>query len=118
MAAARFSILALATILLSQPQALAQRVGRLELEPVTLTTREGPEQSVEAEEGFLYVPERWEDGTGAIIRLHFYRYAGTADEPGPPIVYLAGGPGGSGSGSSLGDRFPSTIRSRCPATPG
>jgi pimeloyl-ACP methyl ester carboxylesterase len=72
---------------------------------VTLTTSEGPEQSVEAEEGFLYVPERWEDSTG-IIKLHFYRYASTADDPIAPIVYLAGGPGGSGSRSSLGDRFP------------
>ncbi|UCC83899.1 MAG: alpha/beta fold hydrolase [Gemmatimonadota bacterium] len=106
MAVSRYSILALATILSCQPQEPAQRVGQLELTPVTVRTHEGPEQSAEAEEGSLYVPERWEDTTGATIKLHFYRYAATGDEPGPPIVYLAGGPGGSGSGSSSGDRFP------------
>ncbi|MDX1622819.1 MAG: alpha/beta hydrolase [Gemmatimonadota bacterium] len=82
-----------------------QRAGELEIEAVEVTTREGPEITIEAEEGFLWVPEDRDDPDGQLIRLHFYRYPATGPDPGPPIVYLAGGPGGSGTLSSLGDRF-------------
>ena len=34
------------------------------------------------------------------------RFKSTAKTPGPPIVYLAGGPGGSGIGAAVGSRFP------------
>ncbi len=33
------------------------------------------------------------------------RFASTGESPGPPIVYLAGGPGGSGTWSASGDRY-------------
>ncbi|HXV77414.1 MAG TPA: alpha/beta fold hydrolase [Candidatus Polarisedimenticolaceae bacterium] len=61
---------------------------------------------VRAEEGTLRVPERHADPGGRQITVHFVRFATTAADPGPPIVYLAGGPGGSGTWSSSGDRFP------------
>lgn len=102
-----FRAFALAIVLgcLAAPLGAQDQV-RATIESVELTTREGPKVTIEAEEGFFEVPERWDGDGGRTIRLHFYRYASTAERPGPPIVYLAGGPGGSGSISSLGDRFP------------
>ncbi|MEX2527717.1 MAG: alpha/beta fold hydrolase [Gemmatimonadota bacterium] len=57
----------------------------------------------EAEMGHLTVPEvrgtpaGAEGGSGSVI-LAFVRLASRSDEPGPPIVYLDGGPGGKGVG--------------------
>jgi pimeloyl-ACP methyl ester carboxylesterase len=41
-----------------------------------------------------------------LIELAFVRFKSTAKNPGPPIVYLAGGPGGSGIFTAKGSRFP------------
>jgi pimeloyl-ACP methyl ester carboxylesterase len=41
-----------------------------------------------------------------LIELAFVRFKSTAKNPGPPIVYLAGGSGGSGIGAARGSRFP------------
>ncbi|HUE96755.1 MAG TPA: alpha/beta fold hydrolase [Longimicrobiaceae bacterium] len=67
---------------------------------------------IDAEEGRLRVPERHADPDGRRIEVHYVRFAGTAERPGPPIVYLAGGPGGSGTWSASGDRFPLFQRMR------
>ncbi|HVR43815.1 MAG TPA: alpha/beta fold hydrolase, partial [Thermoanaerobaculia bacterium] len=67
---------------------------------------------IDAEEGRLRVPERHGDPESRTIEIHFVRFASTADRPAPPIVYLAGGPGGSGTWSSSGDRFPLFQRMR------
>lgn len=57
-----------------------------------------------AERGQLRVPVR-HGSTGAdSIDLHFVRFRSTNPNPGAPIVYLAGGPGGSGTHTSAGDR--------------
>src|SRR5690606_28539839 len=40
------------------------------------------------------------------IRLGYVRFPSTAAQPGPPIIYLAGGPGGSGVDAATGPRFP------------
>jgi pimeloyl-ACP methyl ester carboxylesterase len=64
----------------------------------------GP-RTVDAEEGRLRVPVRHGDPGADSIEIHFVRFRSTSDNPGPPIVYLAGGPGGSGTLSSAGDRF-------------
>jgi pimeloyl-ACP methyl ester carboxylesterase len=39
------------------------------------------------------------------IQLSFIRFKSTNPNPGNPIVYLSGGPGGSGSGTAKGRRF-------------
>jgi pimeloyl-ACP methyl ester carboxylesterase len=80
--------------------------------PLTLTPIEFIETDyrfvpdrVDAEQGRLRVP-LFHAATGTdSIEIHFVRFASTTDTPGPPIVYLAGGPGGSGTWSSSGDRF-------------
>jgi pimeloyl-ACP methyl ester carboxylesterase len=64
----------------------------------------GP-RTVDAEEGRLRVPVRHGTPGADSIEIHLVRFKSTSSDPGPPIVYLAGGPGGSGTLSSAGDRF-------------
>jgi pimeloyl-ACP methyl ester carboxylesterase len=59
-----------------------------------------------AERGSFRVPENRSDETSREIELGFVRFASTSENPGAPIVYLAGGPGGSGVGTARGRRFP------------
>jgi len=80
----------------------------LTVEPYTFETRDG--QTAEAELGRFRVPEnRQRDAAsgneGRTIELAFVRFPSTNPTPGPPIVYLAGGPGGSGTGTAQGTRF-------------
>jgi pimeloyl-ACP methyl ester carboxylesterase len=84
------------------------RSGNLVTRPVIFATDDyyiAPEKT-EAEQGRLRVPERRDSATGRSFEIHFIRFKSTATKPSYPIIYLAGGPGGSGSGSAAGDRFP------------
>ena len=68
---------------------------------------EGPGgQKVAAERGTFSVPENRNNPKSRSIELSFVRFGATTDKPGNPIVYLAGGPGGSGTGTARGRRFP------------
>src|SRR6478735_8695533 len=60
----------------------------------------------DAERGFFEVPEDRRDPASRRIRLSYVRFASTAAKPGPPIIYLAGGPGGTATGTFTGPRFP------------
>ncbi len=64
----------------------------------------GP-RTIDAEEGRLRVPVRHDSPGPDSIEIHFVRFRSTSDTPGPPIVYLAGGPGGSGTLTAAGDRW-------------
>lgn len=59
----------------------------------------------DAERGFFEVPEDRRDPRSRKIRLSYVRFASTAAKPGPPIVYLAGGPGGVATRALAGPRF-------------
>lgn len=72
--------------------------------PFTFTSRQGEETG--AERGFLDVPEDRRDPRSRWIRLGYVRFPSTSPNPGPPIIYLAGGPGGSGADAATGPRFP------------
>lgn len=78
----------------------AQPIGEV---AVTFTAQAG--DSVEAYRGSLEVPENRSDPASRTITLSYIRFPATGEDPGPPIVYLAGGPGGSGSGTATGPRF-------------
>jgi hypothetical protein len=85
--------------------AVAQRkAGDLKIKPYVFENGKG--EKVDAELGTLLVPENRSDSQSNLIELAFVRFKSTARNPGPPIVYLAGGPGGSGSGAATGSRFP------------
>lgn len=60
----------------------------------------------DAERGFFEVPEDRHDPASRSISLSYVRFPSTAARPGPPIVYLAGGPGGTATGTATGPRFP------------
>jgi pimeloyl-ACP methyl ester carboxylesterase/predicted enzyme related to lactoylglutathione lyase len=76
----------------------------LTLEPTVLTAEDGTR--IDAELGRLAVPENRGKPAGRSVELAFVRLKSTARKPGPPIVYLAGGPGGSGIAATRGSRLP------------
>ena len=66
----------------------------------------GNGQETDAERGFFEVPEDRRIPGSRRIRIGYVRFASTSKNPGPPIIYLAGGPGGSGVRTAMGPRFP------------
>lgn len=84
--------------------AAQKKPGDVTIEPYVFQTDDG--QEVDAEFGRLVVPENRNAPDTRLIELAFVRFKSTSDEPGPPIVYLAGGPGGSGIHAAQGVRSP------------
>jgi pimeloyl-ACP methyl ester carboxylesterase len=84
-------------LLLWSGAALAQAGGAIRWEPYRLAIGES---EAEAAVGRLQVPEDPSEPNGPRITLTFVRLAATGPISGPPIVYLAGGPGGSGIGDA------------------
>lgn len=81
---------------------LAQ-TGKVTFEPYVFESAKG--EKVDAELGKLIVPENRRALNGKQIELAFVRFKQTGSGKGNPIVYLAGGPGGSGIGAARGSRF-------------
>ncbi len=73
-------------------------------EPYTFTGPGGAK--IEAQKGTFTVPENRADPNSRRITIGFIRFPSTSATPGDPIVYLAGGPGGTGTGTAAGGRFP------------
>ncbi|MCA1576309.1 MAG: alpha/beta hydrolase [Acidobacteria bacterium] len=96
--------LLICVLLLASPAFAQQKPGALKIKPYTFETIRG--EKVPAEFGTLLVPEKRGDPDSNLIELAFVRFKSTAKNPGPPIVYLAGGPGGSGIAAASGSRFP------------
>jgi len=72
-------------------------------EPYPFESKSG--KTVEAELGTFSVPENRAIANSGNIDLYFVRFKSTNPNPGNPIVYLAGGPGGSGISTAKGARF-------------
>lgn len=72
------------------------RAGEVVLEPGQKQWRG---QNYNVDFGTLWVPMNREDASNDnVIALNFIRFKSTAKQPGHPMVFLAGGPGGSGIG--------------------
>jgi pimeloyl-ACP methyl ester carboxylesterase len=106
LSAAGLALPALAFARTAVSQALAPQVP-------TPATQAGPFRfkgwqgaDTDAERGFFEVPEDRRDPNSRKIRLSYVRFASTAAKPGPPIIYLAGGPGGLATRAAGGPRFP------------
>jgi pimeloyl-ACP methyl ester carboxylesterase len=76
----------------------------LHLRPLMFRLADGSE--IETDRGTISVPEDRNDPTSRPIDIGFIRFRSTNPHPGAPIVYLAGGPGGSGVGAANGPRQP------------
>ncbi|WP_417489634.1 alpha/beta hydrolase [Maricaulis sp.] len=102
------SILATAlSVLILSPAAFAQTASSASAygeEAIEFTARSG--NSVAAFRGTVTVPENRADPASRMIEVSYIRFPATGENSGPPIVYLSGGPGGSGSGTARGPRFP------------
>ena len=82
----------------------------LTVAPHAFVSRAG--DTVLAEIGHFRVPESRRTRGARTITLAFVRFPSTSAHPGPPIVYLAGGPGGSGIALARGPRFPAFMAMR------
>ena len=80
----------------------AQPAPTLQLEPYAFRLADGTDLA--AERGRFSVPEDRRDPNSRRIEIGFVRFRSTNPNPGAPIVYLAGGPGGSGVGTARGAR--------------
>ena len=72
------------------------------LEPYVFEARG---QKIDAEYGWITVPESHYEPNGETIRLPFVRFRATTPNPGTPLVYLSGGPGSPGIGIAKSIRF-------------
>jgi pimeloyl-ACP methyl ester carboxylesterase len=97
-------LLLISLLALVAPAGAQQNAGTLKIKPYTFENDK--KEKVESEFGTLLVPENRSDPQSNLIELAFVRFKSTAKNPGPPIVYLAGGPGGSGIFTAKGSRFP------------
>jgi pimeloyl-ACP methyl ester carboxylesterase len=88
----------------SDDQPSQRPVGALTIEPYVLET--GDKQRIDAERGRLLVPENRKNRKSKLIELAFVRLKSTSGKPGPPVFYLEGGPGGSGTAAARGPAMP------------
>lgn len=102
--AARLLVLCL-TLACASPALAKDSVAPLVFAPYAMQTRSNG--TIASEEAFLDVPRRHSEPNGPRIRLRVVRLPATGgDGRSAPVVYLAGGPGGSGFGTALGPRWP------------
>src|SRR5687768_5385044 len=86
----------LAMLLCAAVQAQQPAAGTLVVEPYSFRTYDG--NDIPAELGKLWVRENRNGPSNRLTQLAFVRLESTAERPGSPIVFLAGGPGAPGIG--------------------
>ena len=90
-------------ILLAAVASLLPIAANVAEEPISFEAQSG--ESVAAFQGRFDVPENRADPDSRLISIGYVRFPALEGAEGPPIVYLAGGPGGSGAGTARGRRF-------------
>nr|WP_315486271.1 alpha/beta hydrolase [uncultured Undibacterium sp.] len=73
---------------------------------IVFETKDG--KRTDAFSGFLQVPENRNNPSSRKISVHYVRFPATGNQSGSPIIYLSGGPGGSGisTAKAPNGRFP------------
>lgn len=94
-----------------QGQPEKHRAGEVSIEAAEAPVP-GTNEKVPVDFGTLYVPENRNNPDSKLIGITFLRFKSTAQKPGPPIIYLEGGPGISGINSALGNLSPLFISLR------
>lgn len=89
-------------ILLLLTTCRSRKPGELVFEPYSFGTAAG--QKIDAQLGRLMVPANRNDSQSQLIELAFVILKSNAKSPGPPILFLAGGPGVSGIEDAKGRR--------------
>ena len=89
--------------LLSLIPAIALSGAAMAEEPIMFTSHSG--ETVEAFQGAFSVPENRRNPDSRMIEIGYVRFPALEGASGSPIVYLAGGPGGSGTGTARRQRF-------------
>jgi pimeloyl-ACP methyl ester carboxylesterase len=100
--ALRRGALLCALALAATPASADRPAPRLRIESASFTLRDG--SAIPVDRGTLSVPEDRHDPHSRRIDIGFVRFRSTSPHPGAPIVYLAGGPGGSGIATARGER--------------
>jgi pimeloyl-ACP methyl ester carboxylesterase len=100
----RHAALLLALMLPAAAAAVPSPPPQLRIEPYDFRLADGTDLA--AERGTFSVPEDRNDPRSRRIEIGFVRFRSTNPHPGAPIVYLAGGPGGSGVATARGPRQP------------
>ena len=93
----RITLLAVTFLMLAQVQgvrAQENEVSLFSIEQFTFKAENGDD--IKAEKVILYVPEKRNTSKSRLIQINIVRFKSFSKTPGSPIVYLAGGPGGSG----------------------
>lgn len=96
----KISILVLLFLISSQSRS---QNPQLTIKPYQFESQSG--EKIEAELGSFKVPENRAFSNSRTIDLYFVRFKSTNPNPGNPIIYLAGGPGGEGIATAKGPRF-------------
>ncbi len=97
-------LMALGSGLVVNRPAVAQSAPEVIWRDIMFAPRGG--EAIPAQLGRFEVPARRLDDSGVTIPIQFIRFPSRSPNPGPPIVYLAGGPGGSGIAAAAGSRWP------------
>ncbi|MBL8172150.1 MAG: alpha/beta fold hydrolase [Acidobacteria bacterium] len=84
------------------------RPGLVALAPSSLQANDG--EVMDCEYGRLLVPENRQVKSSRLIELVFLRFKTSAAKPQAPVVFLAGGPGGSGLSTGRVTEFFQTIK--------
>jgi pimeloyl-ACP methyl ester carboxylesterase len=85
-----------AAMVVARPSAQKKSAAPLTLVPYLVETADGARR-IPAEFGRLTVPENRRKANSRSIELSFIRFKSVAARPGPPLVFLSGGPGNSGT---------------------
>ena len=72
--------------------------------PIVFKANDG--QVTDAFEGHIMVTENRNNPDSRKIRINYVRFPSTGKKQGSPIIYLSGGPGGSGIGTAKVATFP------------
>lgn len=92
---------------------IAHAAQKIDWQPYTLEHKS--ESSVKKAQGqlaYFEVPFNRQSKQDKTLKLGFVRLPSTAKNPGSPIVYLSGGPGGSATGTAKGPRFELFVKMR------